>query len=624
MKKWFLFLLFPCIVYANEIQPKSVIKEVTVFLQGAQITSEVKVNLQAGSSKVLIKDLSPNIDPNSIQVNGLQNVTIGSINYYTNFIEKKPESEKINSFQSELERLSRALAVLRNKVKGLEDEEALLNANRKINTEQQNVTVERLSAYSKYYRERIAELRTETYDLNRSIEKLNKSITDINQELNQLRSNNTERRGEILLDLESPSSVSLTLILKYNVSKAGWFPIYDIKATNTESPVAIHYKANVYQDTGENWNNVNITLSTGNPTLNTEKPEVNPHYLNFVNPHTYTPQRRSRNTANYTYNPTVRRVTGVITDDIGLPLPGVNVLLKGASRGTQTDFDGRYTIDVAGAQEIVYSYLGFETETLPVYASQMNLSLLADTQSLDEVVVTGYANNRALRGKAAGISVVNAADIEQPVMIREENVTNVLFKISRKYSITTSPSEVTTIEINTFNVLTDYEYYAAPLLVQNVYLTAKLKGWESFDLLPGEAKVYFAGSFAGNTYINPQQTEEELVLSLGVDPTLVVERKQINDLKDRSFFGNTRIIKRNYEINIRNNKNSSVDITLLDRIPISQNREIKVESLSYGNASFDDKTGVVTWKVNLPAKGSEKSNISYEVKYPRDKFINLD
>lgn len=624
MKKIILFLVFPCLVYANEITPKAVIKEVTVFLQGAQITSEVKVNLQAGSSKVLIKDLSPRIDPNSIQVNGLQNVSIAAINFNTSFIEKKAETEKISRLQSELDRLNRDAAILRNKIKGLEDEEALLNTNRKINTEQQNVTVERLSAYSKYYRERIAELRTEIFDHNRNLEKLNRNINDLNRELNTLRSASTERRGEILLNLEAPAVVSLTLILKYNVSNAGWFPIYDIRAVNTESPVAIHYKANVFQDTGENWDNVSVTLSTGNPTLNTERPEVRPHYLNFVNPLSHTPQRRSRNQANYTYNPTVRSVSGVITDDTGLPLPGVNVVVKGTSRGTQTDFNGSYTLDVSGGREIVYSYVGFETETLPVYANQMNLSLYPDANQLNEVVVSGYSVNRALRGKTAGVSVVTSEDIEQPVMIREDNVTNVLFKISRKYSIPTSPSEITTIEINTFNVPSEYEYYTAPLLVQNVYLTAKLKQWESFDLLPGEAKVYFAGSFAGNTFINPQQTEEELVLSLGIDPTLVVERKQINDLKDRSFFGNTRIIKRNYEITIRNNKSSVVDVTLLDRIPISQNRDIKVESLSYGNASFDDKTGVVTWKVNLPANRSEKRNISYEVKYPRDKFINLD
>ncbi len=624
MKNWILFLLFPCIVFANEIQPKSVIKEVTVFLQGAQITSEVKVNLPAGSTKVLIKDLSPNIDPNSIQVNGLQNVSIAAINFNTNFIEKKTESEKIITLQNELEKLNRQIAVLRNKVKGLENEESLLTTNKKLNTEQQSVTVERLSSYSKYYRDRIPELRTEVYDLDIKIEKLSRSIDKIRQELNKLRSNNTEPRGEILLNLEAPYSTSLTLVLTYNVSKAGWFPIYDIKAKNTESPVAIHYKANVFQDTGENWDNVSITLSTGNPTLNTEKPQVNPYYLNFVNPQVYRPQRRSRNTANYTFNPTVRSVTGVVRDDTGLPLPGVNVILKGTTRGTQTDFDGRYNIDIEGGQELVYSYVGFESETLPVYASQMNLSLFMSANELQNVVVTGYSRN-ALRGKTSGVSVVSAEEIEEvPVMIREENVTNILFKISRKYSIPTSPSEVTTIEINTFDVPSEYEYYSAPLLVQNVFLTAKLKGWEQFDLLPGEAKVYFAGSFAGTSFINPQQTEDELVLSLGVDPTIVVERKQINDLKDRSFFGNTRIIKRNYEISIRNSKNSSVEITLLDRIPISQNRDIKVENLSYDNAAFDDKKGVVTWKVNLQANQTEKRTISYEVKYPRDKFINLD
>lgn len=621
MKNYLLLLLFPYLLFANEIETKSEIKEVTVFLQGAQITSEVKVNLGVGNHKVMIKGLSPNIDPNSIQVNGLQNSTIGAINYYTNFIEKKNESEKILQLEGEHESLSREIAVLRNKIKGLSDEETLLNTNRKINTEQQQVSVEKLSAYSKYYRERIANIKTETYDLQKSIEKLNKSISDVNQEINKLKGSNTEQRGEILLDLESQSATSLTLTLKYNVRNAGWVPIYDIKSNNTENPIAIHYKANVYQDTGENWDNAKVTLSTGNPTLNTEKPEVNPHFLNFVNPYSYTPQSRSRNKTSYSYNPTVKTVSGKIVDETGLPLPGVNIVMKGTSKGVQSDYDGRYSIDVKGGQELVYSYVGFETETLPVYANQMDVSLYANFETLDEIVVV----ERKLQGKTTGVSVVSSEEVQEPpIMIRKENVTNILFEISRKYSIPSSPSEVTTIEINTFNVPSEYEYYSAPLLAQNVFLTAKIKEWEQFDLLPGEAKVYFAGSFAGTSYINPQQTEDQLVLSLGVDPTIVVERKQINDLKERSFFGNTRVVKRKYEISIRNNKASNIEVTLLDRIPISQNKEIKVENLFYGDANFDEKTGVVTWNTKLNANQTQKRSISYEVKYPKAKIINLD
>lgn len=625
MKKIAFLLLCPFLIFANQTQPKPVIKEVTVFLQGAQITSEVKVNVQAGSNQVLLQELSPNIDPNSIQVNGLQNVSISSINFSINYVEKKQDSETLKQLQEELDRLNREVAVMKNKIKGLEEEEEFLDENKELNNDHINVSIEKLSAYSKYYRERFASLKTEIFDFNKSIETINKDIKDLNQEINKLKSNSTARSGEIVLNLDAPATSNLTLVLKYNVNNAGWFPVYDIKATDIQNPVMIHYKANVYQDTGENWDNVSITLSTGNPTLNTEKPDVNPHYLNFVNPNAYRPQRTSRNTTNYTYNPTIKTVTGIVLDNTGLPLPGVNVVLKGTSQGTQTDFDGRYSIQVAGGQEIQYSYIGFETETLPVYSSQMNLTLIEDSQSLEEVVVTGYAK-KSLFGKASGIELAEAPveENEVPDMQREENVTNVLFKISKKHSIPTSPSEVSSIEIKTLEAPSEYEYYTAPLLVQNVFLTAKLKNWEQFDLLPGDANVYFAGSFAGATYINPQQTEEELVLSLGVDPSLVVERKQINDLKDRTFFGNTKIIKRNYEISIRNNKNSNLEITLLDRIPISQNRDIKVENLSYGDASFDDKTGVVTWKVNVASNTTQKRTISYEVKYPKGKFINLN
>jgi len=620
----FIFLiLFSITLSANEIKPKPTIKEVIVYLSGAQISSEVMVTVPKGNSKIILSDLSPKINSNSIQVSGLQDVNIVSVNYNINFLEKKIESDKIVALEKSLADRNREVAVLRNKIRGLDEEESLLSINKKIHTEQQSASIEKVATYSKYYRERTEQIKTTVYDTNKQIEKLNETISDLQKEINKLKSNHTTQRGEIVLTLDAPVSKNLTLQLKYNVSDAGWFPTYDLKAKNTQSPVNLFYKANVYQETGEDWNNVKVTLSTGDPTFNTEKPNVEPHFLNFVNSRTFRPQPGRTNTANLKYNPTVRRVSGTITDETGMPLPGVNVVLKGTAKGTQADFDGNYSLEINQAKEIQFSYLGYITETVPIYANTINMSMFPDANELEEVVVTAYGRKRAkndLQGAVSGIVI----EEEIPFIEREENITNVLFKINKNYTIPTSKTELTTIEINTFEIPAEYEYYTAPLISQNVFLTAKLKEWENLDILSGEANIYFDGSFAGTTFLSPMQTEETLVISLGIDPGIVVERKQINDMKDKSFFGNNRIIKRNYEISLRNNKSQAVEITLIDRIPIAQNKEIKVENPNFGNASFEEKTGIVTWKVVLNAKQSEKREISYEVRYPKDKYINLN
>src|SRR5690606_871702 len=108
-----------------------------------------------------------------------------------------------------------------NQIQGLQEEESLLHTNKKIHTEQQSASVEKVEAYANYYRQRITKIKTETYDANKEIENLNEEVSDINNEIAKLKSNSTERRGEIKLVLDAPRPTSLTLTLKYNVSDAG-------------------------------------------------------------------------------------------------------------------------------------------------------------------------------------------------------------------------------------------------------------------------------------------------------------------------------------------------------------------------------------------------------------------
>src|SRR5690606_40818647 len=99
-----------------------------------------------------------------------------------------------------------------------------------------------------------------------------------------------------------------------------------------------------------------------------------------------------------------------------------------------------------------------------------------------------------------------------------------------------------------------YQYYAAPELNENLFLTATIKNWEKFDLLTGEANIYFEGSYAGKSIINPQATADSLNLSLGIDPNIIVKREKLENFKSKSFLGATRIVDKGYKLEVKDRK----------------------------------------------------------------------
>ena len=101
-----------------------------------------------------------------------------------------------------------------------------------------------------------------------------------------------------------------------------------------------------------------------------------------------------------------QQVSGNVTDNDNLPLPGVNVVVKGTTVGTQTDFDGNYTINTTSGDALIFSYLGQKTVEIAVGASStINVKMEADAQALEEVVVVGYGSQkkRDLTGSVASV-----------------------------------------------------------------------------------------------------------------------------------------------------------------------------------------------------------------------------
>ncbi|MGO3182369.1 MAG: SusC/RagA family TonB-linked outer membrane protein [Aequorivita sp.] len=116
-----------------------------------------------------------------------------------------------------------------------------------------------------------------------------------------------------------------------------------------------------------------------------------------------------------------KTISGTVADDTGLPLPGVNIIIKGTSTGTQSDFDGNYTIEAAEGQTLIYSYVGFETQEIAIGASNtMDVNMQAGA-ALDEVVVTALGISREKQSLGYSTQQVAGEDLST---IKTTNFTN--------------------------------------------------------------------------------------------------------------------------------------------------------------------------------------------------------
>lgn len=108
-------------------------------------------------------------------------------------------------------------------------------------------------------------------------------------------------------------------------------------------------------------------------------------------------------------------ITGTVTDENGMPLPGVNIMVEGTNRGTQTDFDGEYTIEAERGEVLIFSFVGFQDQTIEIGDDDsIQITMEESTSSLDEVVVVGYSK-LSKRDVTSSIDIISSDDIDKPM-----------------------------------------------------------------------------------------------------------------------------------------------------------------------------------------------------------------
>jgi hypothetical protein len=621
----FLFVISAHQLHAQNFKDKDVktkISDVTVFLSGAQIFETGLVTIPAGKTTLRIKDLSPYVDEKSIQVKADGDFTILSVNHRYNYLNALTRDAKIDSLRKVLDESELAVTKDEGRLDVLKEKQSLLDKNKKLGGETSGASIAQLKQAMEFYEAELSKIRDEEIRISRLIATRKKTEEKLKQQLNALHEQASLPTGEIEIRVSAENQVSTKLNLTYLVANAGWYPKYDIRVQNINSPLELIYKAEVYQNTGVDWKEVKLRFSNGDPNQSGQIPALSPWLMTYA---------RNTSFGNALFGARastgIRNVKGKALSEDGTPLAGVSVLVKGSTIGTVTDSEGNYSLTLPrdGAQ-LVFSLVGMKSKEVTVTSSEMSVNMEDDLTALPEVVTVGYSTRGRMAGvQVRGVSTVKSEMIPSNIIVTRvvENQTTVEIEVQTPYSIK-SNGEKLQVDLREYKVNALYEYYAVPKLDKDAFLIAKIINWDQYNLLEGEANLYFEDAFVGRSVLNAKSLEDTLDISLGRDKNIVMGRLRNEQFSKRRTFGSNVIELRGYKITVRNKKSQPIKLTIFDQLPVSIVSDISVNSIELAQGQLDERTGKITWELTVESQQQKEIDLQYEVKYPRREKVLLD
>lgn len=660
MKKSFLILLSILTIsvfgqITDTINTKSKISNVTVFFNGAQVHRQVSFNATKGSHILRIDDLTEGLDAESILVKEIKSCKTLSVKHETNSKNGKEDEAEIETIEKQIKEVKLKIKQLSNESSVCDIEERLLLDNSKLGKTDNGVSIATLKEAADFYRVRMKEIRQNKLLLGVKIQDELGRVNDLTLDINRLKSKSSKVYSQLFINIDCEDDVSGKFEISYYITSAGWEPIYDFRVNEINKPLSIDYNANIFQSTGEEWKDVKLKLSTNNPSLNNEKPDLETWYIDKRK----IKKRKSKR------KPPVATISGHGTlkgtlrdKDTKEPIPFANIILEDNGTqigGTSSDFDGNYTIKPlpAGTFSLMASnieYNPFFAENVVIYDGLINffdIEMQGGAIELSEVQIIEYSvpliqkdqtstgvtfgkeelsrmpnRNASARATTVGGVYSNNGIVNNNYLSKQvsKKLSNLEYEIKSPFTIPSDGKDYI-LKIKDVFIPVDYVHYIVPKKDESAFLTAQIPHWNELDLLSGKSSIYYQGTFIGESSIDASFQGDTLGVSLGRDRDILVSRKGNKEKLERKILG--RYIKEtiSWDIEIKNNKDKEVQVILEDQYPLAEKESVEIELIEISGAKINDKTGKLVWDLELKPKEKKTLNITYTVKYP--KYIKL-
>jgi uncharacterized protein (TIGR02231 family) len=275
--------------------------EVTVFNDQALVTRRGVLQLTGEEHELVIDQLPVTLVSESVRVSGSGTVAVGLLGVRT---ERTYASEE---FTKKIAQLHQEIDQIEEQKRYLQDQLTLLNLQRNFVKNLSNQYLERLTKFPDSQQLNLDQIRElldfvgqQYREFSKAIatsekeqQKLDKQLQIFRGRLQPLSTPAAQERFQILITLEPSVAGEFELEVSYIVHQVSWVPLYDLHFSTTHETIYLSYLAQVKQTSGEDWQNVTLTLSTAKPGLGTRLPKLTPWYIDVSNPNVWEPRGRA-------------------------------------------------------------------------------------------------------------------------------------------------------------------------------------------------------------------------------------------------------------------------------------------------------------------------------------------
>lgn len=528
----------------------SKVTHVTVYPNSALVTREVEVPEGVGSMELVVTPLPVQTVNSSLYSEGSDGTRVLSTRFRTRPI-KEDTREEVRKLQDQIKLLSAKvqeidadIATAQQNLQMVTKLEGFTAANTQHATEKATLNAETIISLSKHVMEQRAEKSKELVRLQHERQDKQEQIDYATRQLREQTKGEAKTDRDAVIVIEKANRPASKVRLNYLVDAAIWRPQYKFRAGKDEKePVLVEYLAAVVQQTGEDWTNVNLTLSTAQPMLNAAPPDLRVLEVAVLPASAINPGFVANNSIP---NPPGNRAGG----GRGGFQPG-QPMAQGQAGGSQAlDLDNQArNLRQQAAQEYNFK-------------KEVNWSaLINEAAALEQANDLINAEDRSLKGIK---QIARAANREGP---------SVTYHLKTRLSVP-SRNDEQVLEVTKIEMAPEYFYKAVPIVSPHVYRLANLTNKSEQVLLPGEATMYQGTDFVGRMNVPLVAIGEQFTVGFGTDPQLQVQRVMVE--KNRSMQGGNQVLKYEYRILLSSYKSAPVALQLWDRLPMAESATVGV------------------------------------------------
>ncbi|KOR33224.1 hypothetical protein TI05_02375 [Achromatium sp. WMS3] len=634
------------------IGPENTINEVVVFTSHAQIKRQITTPVQLGTNRFLIELHAFEVDADSLQAAVYGTGEIISVQYKEiSVTEAETKQLDLNELKAQQHQLEDQRRTLKYTLEDCKKQRAFVDsALKQVETRDVlgKINIKELFENLQYMLEIVdttyAKLSQQELDIFKKTQAIEEQLNLVQQQLaTRPDVPSTHKIVEVLFN--SKTSEKIKMEISYIVNYAIWKPFYKVDVTQDLTNLTIMMFAHIEQNTGEDWQQVKLSVSNAMPIQSTRLPELKSWHIQQPDIFECSTDPWDSNTQQAPLN--------------GVQLDGSSNMEE-LTTSNLSDFPGSevHTDDFASEADpleeadlyIAYGrYEHAETVLLEYIKNHPNSNdaknklralylVTRNTQKLRELArnhpgktylqeILQHIENddTAFPSSAPAATFIQAQDLQSSLAFE--------FQLPTLIDIPANGNE-TLLPLFTKIPKYGFFYYTIPKQDPLVYLVCQAD--LSNEWLPGRMNIHIGGRFVGNTILDEKQAGQELLINLGsVQDVKIKREKYLDEVSKRMFKGmldrSNALRKVEIRIVIENLKEQEIQIKILDAIPVSSTDTIQIKDVTMTPEptlkDWQSQQGVMQWDLNIAAKSVIEIRMQFIVKYPRNcqiAHLNID